>query len=126
MATISTNFYLRKPVNFTVTSVPELNTDNWSIKTIAANSGYVSASKLTNTTFCLVCNNPANTTSTVNLTIGFEDNGTPNYIAERNISFQWSGTYLDIYESFYVLVNNQWVVPSSGITIKVGDVDAVY
>lgn len=126
MATISTNFYLRKPVNFTVTSVPELNTDNWSIKTIAANSGYVSASKLTNTTFCLVCNNPANTSSKVDLTIGFEDNGTPNYIAERNISFQWSGTYLDIYESFYVLVNNQWVVPSSGITIKVGDVDAVY
>ena len=89
MATISTNFYLRKPVNFTVTSVPELSTDNWSIKTIAASSSYVSASKLTNTTFCLVCNNPANTTSTVNLTIGFEDNGTPNYIAERNISFQW-------------------------------------
>jgi hypothetical protein len=89
MATIATNFYLRKPVNFIVSSVPELNTDNWSIKTIATNSSYVSASKLTNTTFCLVCTNPADTSARVDITIGFEDNGTPNYIAERSISFQW-------------------------------------
>ena len=126
MATIATNFYLRKPVNFTITAVPELNTDNWSIKTLSTNSANVTASKVTNTTFTLVCTNPANTSARVDITIGFEDNGTPNYIAERNISFQWSGTYVDVYESFYVLVNNQWVVPSSGITIKVGDVDAVY
>lgn len=29
-------------------------------------------------------------------------------------------------ETFYVLVNNQWVVPSSGISIKVGNTDASY
>lgn len=90
MAKIETNFYLRKPVNFTITSVPELTTDNWSIKTISTtNSTDITATKTSNTTFALVCTNAEDTTTTVNITIGFEDNGTPNYIAERNISFQW-------------------------------------
>lgn len=126
MATIATNFYLRKPVYFSVTSVPEQNTDNWSIKALSATNTYVTATKTSNTTFSLMCTNAADTTSTVNITIGFEDNGTPNYIAERNISFQWSGTYIDIFENFYVLIDNQWVLPSSGKSIKVGNVDAVY
>ena len=115
MAAISQSFKIGEEYTFEITQLPELNTDSFDIYSIEDTMHYLTARKITNTTFGLTCNTSPGNTFTSNLQI--KVNGVYGYDSWTNNT---NGLAIDVTINGTVQKEPVRIYNPSNTTVEIG------